>query len=140
MPSQPSDLTVPAIEISPMTISETEMQKPVVAKLLYKENAELTAEKQTLVLDLEAECSRREQLAAQLSQVDARRQVLEERLSTLGNRDSISQLIWGAVAIALSLAIDSAKSGNVAGALLPVALILFLLIAVYLLNRGRNPG
>jgi hypothetical protein len=140
MPSQPSDLTVPAIEISPMTISETEMQKPVVAKLLYKENAELTAEKQTLVLDLEAECSRREQLAAQLSQVDARRQVLEERLSTLGNRDSISQLIWGAIAIALSLAIDSAKSGNVAGALLPVALILFLLIAVYLLNRGRNPG
>jgi hypothetical protein len=136
MPSDQSDLVAPAIEVS--AITEAELQKPVVAKFLYKQYVEMKQDKQGLKFNLDAERLRREQVTTQFSQVDAKRQVLEERLSGLGNRTAISQLIWGAVAIALSLEIDSLRSGNWSGALLLTALIIVMGIAVYLVNRARK--
>jgi hypothetical protein len=138
MPSEQPDLATPGIEVSPVTITEAELQKPVAAKLLYKQVSELIVEKQKLILKLEVEQTRREQIGLQLSQADARRQVLEEKISALSDRNSISQLIWGAMAIAIGLAIDFSKSGNWAAALLLIALIIFLGIAVYLTNLVKK--
>jgi hypothetical protein len=133
MPSQQPDPLIPLIEVS--TIKEEELRKPGVAKILYKQFAELRAANQELISSLDGERNRREQLAAQLSQVDARRQVLEERVSALGNRNAICQLIWAAMALVLGLGIDFVKSQQWTAAAFTVAVTIFLGVAAYLANR-----
>src|SRR6267154_6435779 len=133
MPSQQPDPLIPQIEVS--AITEDELRKPGVSKILYKQFAELKGTNQELISALDGERSRRELLAAQLSQVDARRQVLEERVSALGNRNAICQLSWAGMALVLGLGIDFVKNQQWTGAVFSVAVIIFLGLAAYLANR-----
>jgi hypothetical protein len=133
MPSEQPELIVPAIEN--LGITEAELQKPVAAKFLHRQCVEMQVEKLRLVAELTEERAGKEQLARLRYETEARRQVLEERLSSLSNRSSISQLIWGAIAVSLSLGIDFLRAYRWTELAFTVVVIAMLGVAVYLVNR-----
>ncbi|MFZ0960264.1 MAG: hypothetical protein WAO35_05115 [Terriglobia bacterium] len=124
---------IPQIEVSPIT--EQELQKPGASKLLYKRTAELEAENLAVKTEAITERIRKDQMTVQFQQADTRKQVLEERLSSLGDRNAICQLIWGAMAITLSFFIEFGRSGNWSGSILSLAALLLLGAAIYLASR-----
>ena len=111
-------------------------------KLLYKRVAELEAENLALKSEVITERITKEQITVQFQGADTRKQVLEERLSSLGDRNAICQLIWGAVAIMISFCLEFARSSNWSSLILSMVALLFLGLAVYLASKvpERKPG
>lgn len=133
MPLEPLQ-NIPPIEISPIT--EQELQKIGAAKLLYRRVTELENEMIALRGQLETERARREQATTERYTIDARRQVLEQRLSSMSYRNAVSQIMWGAAAILAGLDIDfgrSRKWGDLGFSLTATVLII---VAVYLINSN----
>ena len=136
MPSE-QPLEIPQIEVSPIT--EQELQKPGAVKLLCKRNAELETENRNLKSEIVSERSRRDQMSTQFHEADARTQVLQERQSSLGDRNAICQLIWGALAINISFCIEFGRSRRWTDLVLSLITLALLAVAVYLANRAPKP-
>lgn len=124
--------SIPQFEIS--TITEQELQRPGVSKVIAKRCLELEAECRSHDVRLEVERRERERILIALHEADSQRQVLEARLEVLNNRDAISQLLWGAMAIVVAMMIDFGRSKHWAEFAFCVAAAAFMCGAVLLLQ------
>lgn len=100
--------SIPQFELS--TITEQDLQKPVVGKIVAKRCLELEAECRLHISQIDTERRERDRITNDFHLADSKRQVLETKLEVLNNRDAVSQVLWGATAIVIAMMIDSGRS------------------------------
>jgi hypothetical protein len=125
--------SIPQFQVS--TITEQELQRPGVGKLVVKRCMELEAECRIHLSRWDSERREREKIVIEYHRADSDRQVLQTRLDGLSHRHAISQLIWGGLAIDIGLMIDSGRTGNWGTFSLCAAMMLLLGGAEYLVHR-----
>jgi hypothetical protein len=130
--------SIPQFQVS--TITEQELQRPGVGKLVVKRCMELESECRTNLSKCEFERREREKVVVEYHKADSDRKVLQTRLDGLTHRHAISQLIWGGLAIDIALMIDFGRTGHWGTFALCGAMALLLGGAEYLVHRPTDPS
>jgi len=128
--------SIPQFQVS--VITEQELQRPGVGKLVVKRCMELESECRLHQSRCESERRERDKVVVEFHRADSDRQVFKTRLDNLNHRNAVSQLIWGGLAIDIGLMIDSGRTGHGGTFALCGAMMLLLLGAVYLVNRSSE--
>src|SRR2546428_595845 len=102
--------TIPQFQVS--TITEQELERPGVGKLVVRRCMELESECRAHSSRCESERREREKIVVEYHRADSDRKVLQTRLDGLSHRHAISQLIWGGIAIDIALMIDFGRAGH----------------------------
>lgn len=128
--------SIPQFQVS--TITEQELQRPVVGKLVVKRCMELESECRSHLSRWESERRERDKIVVEYHRADSDRKVLQTRLDGLSHRHAVSQLIWGGLAIDIGLMIDSGRAGHWGTFILCLAMMLLLGGAEYLVHRSSE--
>ena len=102
---------------------------------LREQILELREENLSLKEVVTRERFKHQQIVTQFYKADAQRQVLSERINSLGHRSSITRLMWVVLAGLLAYVIDSARLQDWANFAVFSVMGIVLTIAIYLVDR-----